>query len=68
MLRSNLESGALEAKVMYWNLHNFVDRDIVQQGVIDRQFPLRIESYDPETTSSWSRGAHPSYQEGHMFP
>jgi hypothetical protein len=30
---------------MYLNLHNFVERVTVQQAEIDRQFPLRTESY-----------------------
>jgi Fe2+ or Zn2+ uptake regulation protein len=57
--RSILESGMPEAKTMYRNLHNFVERAAVQQVEIDRQFSLGIESHGPQTASSWSMGHNP---------
>lgn len=35
MLRSNLEPDKLEARAMYQNLHNLVEKTAVQQAEID---------------------------------
>lgn len=43
MLRSILEPSELETKVIYENLHNFVERTAVQQAKINRQFLLGTE-------------------------
>jgi hypothetical protein len=56
MLRSIPEPSGPEAKMMYPNLHNFVERATMQQAKIDRQFTLNTESYGLQTTLSWSRG------------
>lgn len=52
MLRSIPEPDEPEVRAMYWNLHNFVERVTMQQAEMDRQFPLGMESYDPQTASS----------------
>lgn len=43
MFQSIPEPGESEAKVMYENLHNFVERAVVEQAEIDRQFTLGME-------------------------
>jgi hypothetical protein len=47
MLRSILELGEPEAKTMYMNLRNLVERAVVQQAEIDRQFTLNTKSHGP---------------------
>lgn len=60
MMWSVLEPNDPESRVMYRNLRNLVERDIMQQAEIDRQFTPGTESCGPNMTSSWSRGAQPS--------
>jgi hypothetical protein len=43
ILRSIPEPGEPQAKVMYGNLHNFVERTALQLTEIDRQFPPGME-------------------------
>lgn len=52
MLRSIPEPDKPEARMMYRNLCNLVERDIVQQAEIDRQFTPGTESCGPNMTSS----------------
>jgi hypothetical protein len=52
MLQSLSEANEPEAKTMYQNLRDFVERVVVQQVEIDRLSPFRSESYDSQTASS----------------
>jgi hypothetical protein len=57
MLRSILEPDEPEAKEMYWNLRNLVERVTVQQAKVDRWQRTDTESRGTHTTLSWSKGA-----------
>jgi tRNA C32,U32 (ribose-2'-O)-methylase TrmJ len=59
VLQSISEMDEPDARVMYRNLRNLVERAAVQQAEIDRQFPLRTKSYNPKMASSWSKGHNP---------
>jgi hypothetical protein len=52
MLRSIPEPDEPEARVMYRNLRNLVEKAAVQQAKIDRQLPTGANTYDPHMTSS----------------
>jgi hypothetical protein len=52
MLQSILEPDEPKAKVMYQNLHNLVDKAMVQQVEIDRQTPTDADSYGTRTASA----------------
>lgn len=54
MLQSIPKPDEPEARVMYQNICNLVEKVAVQQVEIDRQTPTDTESYGPRTASSWS--------------
>jgi hypothetical protein len=58
--KSSTTSTAMLSESLYQNLRNIVERATVQRAEIDRHFTLGIESYNLQTTLSWSRGAQPA--------
>jgi hypothetical protein len=46
---------------MYQNLHNLVERAVVQQAEVDQRQHTGIESHGTHMSSSWSKGAQ-AYQ------
>jgi hypothetical protein len=60
MFRSNREPDESEARAMYQNLYNLVEKTVVQQAKIDRWAPTGTDSFGTLSASSWSRGALPS--------
>lgn len=55
MLWSIPEPDELEARAMYQNLCNLVERVAVKQAQIHRQLPIGTNSHGPHTNLSWSR-------------
>jgi hypothetical protein len=60
ILQSILEPYEIEAKAMYRNNYNLVEKVVIQQAKIDCQTPTTVDSYGMRMTSSWSRDAQPS--------